>query len=142
MRIVSQKYKYNPYSNYYFCFIKIKIQMTGKDRIKATLAGESTDRFPYVPCIDKYTQAGFQDPIKSMDLFELQKYCCSDMFRGLSSFSIEYTKFVKHTQSIGPDGSLIDEYKTPLGTLREVHRFTPESPYIPFPTEYLIKNVK
>jgi uroporphyrinogen-III decarboxylase len=35
---------------------------------------------------------------------------------------------------------VVDVYATPRGTIREAHTFTPESPYIPFPTEHLIKS--
>jgi uroporphyrinogen-III decarboxylase len=61
------------------------------------------------------------------------------MYRGASANSERFDAAIRHSHINRGDGTIVDVYETPRGTIREVHTFTPESPYIPFPTEYSIK---
>ncbi|MFA5264561.1 MAG: uroporphyrinogen decarboxylase family protein [Opitutaceae bacterium] len=112
---------------------------TGKEIIRTILRGETPKRLPWAPCIDPYTRSGLPEPLRQMDTFALQRHFGSDLFRGGSASKERYDDAVRHTRTDRGDGNIVDTYETPVGALREVHTFTPESPYIPFPTEHLIK---
>ena len=114
--------------------------MTGKEIIRALLRGEPTERLAWAPLIDPFTRSGLPEPLRSMDVFELQRHFGSDLFRGCWGEGIRYDSAVVHTKNDLGHGSTLDVYQTPKGTIREVHTFSPESPFIPFPTEHLIKN--
>jgi hypothetical protein len=113
--------------------------MTGKKIIRALLRGEKPERLAWAPCIDPYTRSGLREPLRQMDIFELQRHFGSDLYRGGWASRERFDPAIRHSQTDRGDGVMVDVYETPRGTLREVHTFTPESPYIPFPTEYLIK---
>jgi hypothetical protein len=113
--------------------------MTGSEIIRAVLRGETPERLAWVPCIDPYTQSGLPEPLQEMDIFELQRYFGSDLYRGGWASSERFDEAIRHSHTDRGEGIVVDAYETPRGTIREVHTFTPESPYIPFPTEYLIK---
>jgi hypothetical protein len=115
--------------------------MTGKERVRAVLNHESTDRLAFVPCIDPYFKSGLDTPFNQMNIYELQAVCGSDMLRGVSFCKIRFDETVQHVHQENSNGEIIDFYSTPLGDLKEVQRFTEQSPYIPFPTEYLIKRI-
>jgi len=115
--------------------------MTGKERVRLVLNHKSTDRLAFVPCIDPYFRSGLDGPFNQMDIYELQAYCGSDMLRGISCCKIKFDETVQHVHQENNNGEIIDIYVTPLGELKEVQRFTEQSPYIPFPTEYLIKHI-
>jgi hypothetical protein len=115
--------------------------MTGKERVRAVLNHESTDRLAFVPCIDPYFRSGLDTPFNQMDIYELQAACGSDMLRGVSFCKTRFDETVQHVHQENRNGEIIDFYSTPLGDLKEVQRFTEQSPYIPFPTEYLIKRI-
>jgi hypothetical protein len=100
---------------------------------------EPADRLAFVPCIDPYFRSGLDEPFNQMDIHDLQALCGTDMLRGVSCHRIRFDETVRHTQCQGGPGEVVDVFETPHGTLKEVHRFTEQSPYIPFPTEYLIK---
>ena len=114
--------------------------MNGRQIIRAVLQGQATERVPWVPCIDPYTRSGLPEPLGSMDLFELQRYFGSDLYRGGWASSERFDSAIRHTHSEPGNGVVVDAYETPGGSIREAHTFVPESPYIPFPTEYLIKS--
>ena len=116
-------------------------RMTGKERVRAVLGHESNDRLAFVPCIDPYFRSGLDGPFNQMDIYELQAYCGSDMLRGVSCCKTRFDETVQHVHQENKNGEIIDVYSTPLGDLKEVQRFTEQSPYIPFPTEYLIKRM-
>ena len=115
--------------------------MTGKERVRAVLNHQSTDRVAFVPCIDPYFRSGLDEHFNQMDIYELQAYCGSDMLRGVSFCKMRFDETVQHVHKENSNGEVIDFYSTPLGDLKEVQRFTEQSPYIPFPTEYLIKRI-
>jgi hypothetical protein len=115
--------------------------MTGKERVRAVLKHESIDRLAFVPCIDPYFRSGLNGPFNQMDTHELQAYCGSDMLRGISCCKTRFDEEVQHVHQEDRNGEIVDFYSTPLGDLKEVQRFTEQSPYIPFPTEYLIKRI-
>ncbi len=114
--------------------------MTGKEIIRALLRGRRTERLAWVPCIDPYTQSGLPEELRRMDLFALQEHFGSDLFRGGCAYGERLDPSARHHQRDLGGGRVLDTYATPRGELREVHTFVPESPYIPFPTEHLIKN--
>ena len=114
--------------------------MTGKEIIRAMLRGEQPERLAWVPCIDPYTRSGLLEELRAMDIFALQDHFGSDMFRGGWACAERLDSTARHSQSDLGGGQILDVYATPRGVLREVHTFVPESPYIPFPTEHLIKN--
>jgi hypothetical protein len=114
--------------------------MTGKEVIRCILNGETPPRLPWAPCIDPYTRSGLAPELQSLDVFALQRHFGSDMYRGGWASGERLEAPVRHTRTNLPDGGFMDVYETPRGSLRQVHTFTPASPYIPFPTEHLIKN--
>jgi hypothetical protein len=114
--------------------------MTGKEIIRALLRGERVPRLAWVPLIDPYTRSGFSEPLRSMEVFELQRHFGADLYRGCSGEEVRYDSAIKHVRTEWGDGGILDVYETPKGRLREVHTFNAASPYIPFPTEPLIKN--
>jgi len=113
--------------------------MTGKETIRAMLRGQKPERLAWAPCIDPYTQSGLPEELRRLDIFALQHHFGSDMFRGGCAYGERLDASVRHTQQTLAGGRVLDVYATPRGELREVHTFVPESPYIPFPTEHLIK---
>jgi hypothetical protein len=117
------------------------MRMTGKERVRAVLNHETVDRIAFVPCIDPYFRSGLPSPYKTMDIYELQALCGTDLLRGVSCHKSGFDETVQHIHQQDSDGAIIDIYKTPCGELREIHKFTAQSPYIPFPTEYLIKTI-
>jgi uroporphyrinogen-III decarboxylase len=116
--------------------------MTGKERVQAVLKHDSTDRLAFVPCIDPYFRSGLETPYDTMDIYELQAYCGTDMLRGVCCYKTRFDETVQHIHQEDKAAQIIDIYKTPLGDLREVQTFTEQSPYIPFPTEHLIKQIE
>jgi len=94
---------------------------------------------PYTPCIDNYMKSGLPQKYQSVEIKELQKLMGSDLIRYPSCVKVSFDDTVKHTHTESADGIISDVYETPLGTLKEEHKLIPESPHIPFPTEYLIK---
>ena len=114
--------------------------MTGKEIIRAMLRGETPERLAWAPCIDGYTRSGLPEPLQHLDIFEVQRHFGSDLYRGAWAGTERFDDAIQHTHTEPGDGRIIDAYETPRGTIREVHTFTPESPYIPFPTEHLIKS--
>ncbi len=116
--------------------------MTSKERIHAALNHQPIDRLAFVPCVDPYFRSGLALPFGRMDIHELQALCGTDMLRGVSCHRIRLDDTVRHVQSQAGHGEVVDVFETPYGHLKEVHRFTEQSPYIPFPTEYLIKTAE
>ncbi len=119
--------------------------MTGKERIMAMLNGTATDRMGYTPCIDFYAQSGFPPEYREMDTFDLQVLLGADMLRGAAAYKESFDSTVHHTQTKNDNGkgtiTISDTYETPVGNLRQVNIYKPESPNIPFPTEHLIKTI-
>lgn len=119
--------------------------MTGKERIMAMLHGAKTDRMGYTPCIDFYAQSGFPPEYRKMDIFDLQVLLGADMLRGAAAYKEKFDTTVRHTQVKDDNGkggiTVKDMYETPVGSLRQINVYTPESPNIPFPTEHLIKTM-
>jgi hypothetical protein len=114
--------------------------MTGKEIIRTMLRGETPERLAWAPCIDPYTRSGLPEPFRQLDIFEVQRHFGSDLYRGAWAIAERFDDAIRHTHTDLGDGRVIDVYETPRGTIREVHTFTPESPYIPFPTEHLVKS--
>ena len=114
--------------------------MTGKELIRGLLRGQPGDRLAWAPCIDPYTQSGLPEELRRLDLFALQDHFASDLFRGGCAYGERFDDTVRHSQRDLGGGRILDAYATRYGELREIHTYVPESPYIPFPTEHLIKN--
>jgi len=114
--------------------------MTGKEIIRTMLRGGTPERLAWAPCIDPYTRSGLPEPLRQQDIFEVQRHFGSDLYRGGWASAERFDDAIRHTHTDPGDGRVIDVYETPRGTIREVHTFTPESPYIPFPTEHLVKS--
>ena len=113
--------------------------MNSKERVRAVLNHGPVDRLAFVPCIDPYFRSGLDSPFNQMDIYDLQALCGTDILRGVCCYRTRFDDAVRHVQGQGGPGEVVDIFETPYGTLKEVHRFTEQSPYIPFPTEYLIK---
>jgi hypothetical protein len=114
--------------------------MTGKEIIRTMLSGGTPERLAWAPCIDPYTRSGLPEPLRQMDIFEVQRHFGSDLYRGAWASADRFDGAIRHTNADAGDGRMIDVYETPRGTIRETHTFTSASPYIPFPTEHLIKS--
>ena len=114
--------------------------MTGKEIIRSMLRGGKPERLAWAPCIDPYTRSGLPEPLRQLDIFEVQLHFGSDLYRGGTTSVERFDDAIRHTCTDLGDSRVVDIYETPQGTIREVHTFTPQSPYIPFPTEYLVKS--
>lgn len=97
--------------------------MTGKERIRAVLNQEATDRLAFVPCIDPYFRSGLDAPYKTMDIYELQALCGTDMLRGVCCHKSRFDDTVKHRYYVS-EHEIIIILTTPIGALKEVQKFT------------------
>ena len=116
--------------------------MTGKECVRAVLDGKLPKRLPYVPCIDGYSQSGLPEKYRQMDIMAVERHFGSDLIRGRDSFRMEYDDTVKVTvddRSSNGCRDLRTRYETPAGTLENLKTWTPSSPFVAFPAEYIIK---
>jgi hypothetical protein len=117
--------------------------MSSRERLRATLAGEPTDRVPWSPCVDGYFLSSLPEEGK-LDEAGLHRAIGSD---ALLRHVLVYTR---SSPSLGPL-TRVDEnprielrveriekgghrvfYETPVGTLTEEFRANPQSPNIPW----------
>lgn len=116
--------------------------MTPKECVRAVLNGKRPDRLPYVPCIDGYSQSGLPEKYRRMDVMAVEHHFGSDLIRGRDCFRMEYDETIKMTvddKSSNGTRNLRTRFETPAGTLEQLKTWTPSSPFVAFPAEFIIK---
>ncbi len=112
--------------------------MKATNRFLRLIEEKGLNKLPYMPCMDQYVQSGLPEEYQNKHIIEMQRQVGTDMFRGVGAFKEEYDETIQHSKV--RDGELvIEKFSTPIGNIQQISRFVPESPFIPFPTEYLIK---
>jgi hypothetical protein len=117
--------------------------MSPRERLRATLAGEPTDRVAWSPCVDGYFLSSLPEG-QELDEAGLHAAIGSDaLLRHVMVFSstgpalgalrrpADNPRLEVRTERT-PSGSLRVSYDTPVGTLTEEMRFNPQSPNIPW----------
>jgi len=112
-----------------------------KNRIHQLLAQKNINKCPYIPCMDNYVQSGLPESYQNQHIVDMQVNLGSDMIRGINASFERFDDTIQYQKTV-KENDVIEEYITPLGGLRQINRFVPESPFIPFPTEHLIKNTE
>ena len=99
------------------------------------------EKLPFMPCFDDYAKSGLPEKYREQHVIDLQVQFESDMLRGVEAYKETFKSPVKYKKE--RKGEYETEiYETPIGNLKRVARFMKESPFIPFPTEYLIKSTE
>jgi uroporphyrinogen-III decarboxylase len=109
-----------------------------KNRFLKIIEEKGKSGLPYIPCMDQYVQSGLPPKYQNKHIIEMQNEVGSDMHRGVVAYKEIYDKTIVH-QKLEKKGIVQENFSTPVGSIQQVSRFVPESPFIPFPTEYLIK---
>jgi uroporphyrinogen-III decarboxylase len=112
-----------------------------KNRFIKLLDEKGIEKMPFLPCLDGYAQSGLPEEYQNQHVIEMQMQLGTDMLRGVEAYKDILDESVVHSKKREGEYET-EEFTTPLGTIRKVSRFVPESPFIPFPTEYLIKTVE
>ena len=117
--------------------------MSSRERLRAALAGESTDRVPWSPCVDGYFLSSLPEEGK-LDEAGLHRAIGSD------ALLRHVMVFTRSSPGLGPLTRVTDNprielrveriekgghrvfYETPVGTLTEEFRTNPQSPNIPW----------
>ncbi|MFP4059489.1 MAG: uroporphyrinogen decarboxylase family protein [Bacteroidales bacterium] len=110
------------------------------NRFIRLLDEKKIEKMPFLPCLDGYAQSGLPEEYQQQHIIEMQMQLGSDMLRGVEAYKDAYHESVVHLKERKGEYET-EQFSTPIGTIRKVSRFVPESPFIPFPTEYLIKTV-
>jgi len=136
----------------------MKEKMTSKQRLLCVLNGEEADRIPWSPLIEGFFMSGLKSQANLIEIlnktgadYMLRKvpvymssifssYEVSENTRSKVPLSNE-NKDINITEKINKN-RIYKKYETPVGTLTEKWETTPSSPSIPFPTEYLIKDLE
>jgi uroporphyrinogen-III decarboxylase len=117
--------------------------MSSRERLRAALAGESTDRVPWSPCVDGYflsslpqeqklDEAGLHRAIGSDALLRhVMVYTRSSPGLGPLTRVTDNPRIELRVERTGEGGRRVF-YETPVGTLTEEFRANPQSPNIPW----------
>ncbi len=114
--------------------------MNKKNRFIRLLDEKGIKKMPFFPCLDGYAQSGLPEKFQNQHIIEMQMELGSDMLRGVEAYVDTYDETIVHSKERAGEYET-EQFSTPLGTIRKVSRYVPESPFIPFPIEYLIKSV-
>ncbi len=115
--------------------------MEKENRFLKLLEEKGLDKRPYIPCMDQYVQSGLPSQYQNKHVIDMQMELGTDMLRGVVAYAEEYGPDIKY-EKITSGNDVIEKYQTPVGNLQQTSRFVPESPFIPFPVEYLVKTVE
>lgn len=110
-----------------------------KNRFLQLLDNKNIEKLPFMPCLDGYAQSGLPVEYQNQHVIDMQMKLGIDMLRGINAYKEKYDSNITYEKTENGE-YVIEKYNTPVGHLQKISRFVPESPFIPFPTEYLIKN--
>lgn len=114
--------------------------MTNKNRFIRLLDEKNIDKLPFIPCLDGYAQSGLPEEYREQHVIDMQIQMGTDMLRGVEAYTDTYDETIVHSKKREGEYE-IETFNTPVGNLKKIARYVPESPFIPFPTEYLIKSI-
>jgi uroporphyrinogen-III decarboxylase len=126
--------------------------MSSRERILAACRMQEVDRIPWSPLLDPYFLLGLPQEEKLTDIQAFREAGADAMMRHvLTAEANIHGMFIALAPKPHPEikvsiklevGEVVFDYDTPVGRLKERMRFTPESPFIPWITKYMVETAE